>query len=146
MSRSGYSDDCENIAMWRGQVASASRGKRGQTFFRDLITALDAMPEKRLIKGDIRDDSGCVCALGALGAARGFDLDTIDPYAYDELGAKFNIAHQLAQEVMYENDEGSTIHEVNGEWVRETPELRWQRVRAWAVEQLTPDTRGGERG
>ena len=46
MSRSGYSDDYEpsNIAMWRGQVASAMRGKRGQAFLRELIEALDAFP------------------------------------------------------------------------------------------------------
>jgi len=41
MSRSGYSDDCEGseLAMWRGQVASAKRGKRGQRFFRELVAA-----------------------------------------------------------------------------------------------------------
>lgn len=55
MSRSGYSDDCENIAMWRGVIASATRGKRGQRFFRDLVTALDAMPEKALVAGDWRE-------------------------------------------------------------------------------------------
>jgi hypothetical protein len=34
---------------WRGAVKSAASGSRGQAFFRDLITALDAMPEKTLI-------------------------------------------------------------------------------------------------
>lgn len=77
MSRSGYSDDCENVAMWRGQVASAIRGKRGQTMLRDLV---------------------------------------------------------LAQEVMYENDEG-------GWRPNETPEERWARVRNWAAKQIrvTPE-------
>lgn len=134
MSRSGYTDDCENVAMWRGQVASAIRGKRGQTFFRDLLAALDALPEKKLIHGDLRDESGCVCAIGAIGLKRGVDVDSLDTYDYDKLGDTFNIAHQLAQEVMYENDEGA--------WRgRETPEERWTRVRAWVVEQIrvTPE-------
>lgn len=135
MSRSGYTDDCENLAMWRGQVASAIRGKRGQQFFRDFIAALDALPEKKLIADDIADESGCVCSLGALAKARGLDLDSIDPYAYTELGATFNIARQLAQEVMFENDQG------DGWRGRETPERRWERMRAWAIEQVrvTPE-------
>jgi hypothetical protein len=135
MSRSGYSDDCENVAMWRGQVASAIRGKRGQTMLRDLVAALDAMPVKALVAGDLVTDDGCVCALGALGQKRGVNLDSLDTYDYDELGKAFDIAHQLAQEVMYENDEG-------GGWRgRETPEERWARVRNWAAKQIrvTPE-------
>lgn len=62
MSRSGYTDDGDNVAMWRGQVASATRGKRGQRFFRDLVAALDAMPEKRLIRDALEAD-GEVCAI-----------------------------------------------------------------------------------
>ena len=59
MSRSGYTDydDSDfanwNHIRWRGQVASATRGKRGQQFFRDLIAALDAMPTKVLITDDL---------------------------------------------------------------------------------------------
>lgn len=128
MSRSGYTYNCENLAMWRGQVASAIRGKRGQAFFKALVEALDALPEKKLIQGDIVDDSGCVCALGALGKARGIDLDSLDTYDYDSLGATFNIAHQLAQEVMFENDEAGRR--------TETPEQRWERVRKWAASNI----------
>lgn len=137
MGRSGYSYDCENMAMWRGQVASAIRGKRGQAFFRDLIAALDALPEKRLISEEIKNDQGCVCALGALGAKKGLDLETLDPYDYEGLGGSFNIAHQLAQEVMFENDEGNA-------WGRESPEQRWERMRAWAVKQLRPSQQHNE--
>lgn len=71
MSRSGYSNDGENIAMWRGQVASAIRGKRGQAFLRELVEALDAMPEKRLT-GTIlfrRMDRSARLVASALGAA-----------------------------------------------------------------------------
>jgi hypothetical protein len=46
MSRSGYSDDHSewDLIRWRGAVASAIRGKRGQAFLRELLVALDAMP------------------------------------------------------------------------------------------------------
>lgn len=136
MSRSGYTDDPENLAMWRGQVASAIRGKRGQKFLQDLLDALDAMPEKKLIHGDLRDDSGCVCALGAVGLKRGINVDSLDTYEYDELGKTFDIAHQLAQEVMFENDEGA--------WRgRESPEDRWARVRKWAAENIRSVPRTG---
>lgn len=128
MSRCGYSDDLDalDLGRWRGQVTSAIRGKRGQKFFADLVAALDAMPEKRLIRGELEDNEG-VCALGAIGKARGVNLDHIDTEDYDRLGEVFDIAHQLAQETMYINDE----------WGRRgTPEERWSLVREWAGKQL----------
>jgi hypothetical protein len=54
VSRSGYVDDmCDEWALirYRGAVASAIRGKRGQAFLREMLAALDAMPEKRLTAG-----------------------------------------------------------------------------------------------
>lgn len=144
MSRSGYSDDCEgsDLAMWRGVIASATRGKRGQKFFRDLVAALDAMPVKRLVAGDLQTPEGEVCALGALGQARGVEmkrgefLEYPDDDMFDgnKLGATFDIAAPLAQETMFVNDEG-------GPWRGETDEQRWTRVRAWAARQIrvTPD-------
>jgi hypothetical protein len=127
VSRHGYSDDGENIGMWRGVIASATRGKRGQAFFRALVAALDAMPEKRLIRSELEDREGAVCALGCLAKAKGAALDPDDTYEWDKLGETFNIAPQLAQETMYINDE----------WGRYgTPEERWQKVRKWAAEQI----------
>lgn len=151
MSRSGYSDDGDgesySLAMWRGRVASATRGKRGQRFFRDLLAALDAMPIKRLVANDFQTPDGEVCALGCLGRARGIDLSGFDAetmaesYDFRPLRDAFDIAEPLAQEVMYENDEGGPYkpgrHE-NGRWVRdeETPEERWTRIRVWAAKQI----------
>jgi hypothetical protein len=132
MSRHGYSDDYDGneLAMWRGVIASAVRGKRGQAFFRALVAALDAMPEKRLVTGDLENEEGAVCALGCLGKARGVDLSSVDTYDYDQLAELFNIAPQLAQEVMYVNDEGV--------W-GDSPEKRWSDVRAWAARQIRVD-------
>jgi hypothetical protein len=133
MSRSGYSDDGEHIGIWRGRVASATRGKRGQSFFRALLAALDAMPEKSLIAGELEEPAGQVCAIGALGKARGVDMSTIDPECPEQVAPPFDIAECLAQEVMYMNDE----------WGRydEKPEDRWTRMRRWVAEQIavTPE-------
>ena len=52
MSRSGYWEDNDDYlaqGRWRAQVRSANRGKRGQLLLRDMLAALDAMPEKRLV-------------------------------------------------------------------------------------------------
>jgi hypothetical protein len=129
MSRHGYSDDCEHVAMWRGVIASATRGKRGQAFFRALVEALDAMPEKRLIAGDLETEEGSVCALGCLGQARGVDLGSVDTYDWDALGEMFDIAPQLAQETMFVNDDDLYSR-------AKTPEERWRYVRAWAARQI----------
>lgn len=128
MSRHGYSDDCydqwANIR-WRGQVASAIRGKRGQAFLRELLCALEAMPEKRLISRKLVEN-GQVCALGSVGVARGIkNLAEIDPSDHETLSETFDIARQLVQEIEWENDEGCA-----------DPESRWQKMHAWATLQL----------
>lgn len=131
MSRSGYVEDFfgENWSLirWRGQVASAIRGKRGQAFLKELGEALDAMPEKKLIAHDLRK-GGEVCAIGSLGAKRGVELEKIDPYDHATLSGVFNIAEPLVQEIEWENDDG-------GSW-DETPEKRWQRMRQWVAANL----------
>lgn len=128
--RCGYSDDLgpTDLAMWRGQVASAIRGRRGQRFLRDLIAALDAMPEKRLIAGDLIRD-GEVCALGAVGVRRRIKVEQLDSEDWDDMSRRFNIARQLVQDVEYRNDCDPC----------ESPEQRWARVRKWASSRLRPD-------
>ena len=80
MSRSGYSEDCENwdLVRWRGAVQSAIRGARGQKFLRELVAALDALPEKKLIAHELKDENGAVCALGSVAVARGLDVSGVD--------------------------------------------------------------------
>jgi hypothetical protein len=141
MSRSGYSYDGDNWdhIRWRGMIASATRGKRGQAFFRALMEALDALPEKKLINGSFQEE-GCVCALGAVALHKQlpmpseFDAD-YDDVDYRALGNVFNIAESLAREVMEEND--------NGGWRAETPEERWARVRNWAASNIKRETTDG---
>jgi hypothetical protein len=133
MSMSGYIDDydCDNysLGLYRGTVTSAARGKRGQEFFKALLAAMDAMPEKRLIAHELETPEGSVCAIGALGKARGVEMKNIDPEDADRVAGTFNIAACLAREVVYMNDEGSGA--------RETPEERWTRMRVWVESQIS---------
>lgn len=135
MSRAGYSDDLDPLELgrWRGRVASAIRGKRGQAFLRELLADLDAMPEKRLVASEF--DNGCdVCALGSVGRARGIDMSKFineDGGCDGGVGEVFGIANPLACEIMFWNDEG-------GPWdsAEETPEQRWTRMRKWVVDHI----------
>ena len=107
MSRSGYTDEDDIWAMirWRGAVKSAIRGKRGQQALRDLLAALDALPEKRLAADALVSDDGEMCALGALGKARGMEMESIDPEDRESVARAFGISEALAAEIMYLNDE-----------------------------------------
>ena len=127
MSRSGYTEDCDgwDLIRWRGQVASALRGKRGQDFLREMLMALDSLPAKRLIAEELEAD-GEVCALGSVGRARGLDMSSLDPCDHKDLAGVFGVAHQMIQEIEYENDEFRT----------EDPERRFARIRAWVVSQV----------
>lgn len=128
MSRAGYNDDFFDwhTIMYRGQVASTIKGKKGQAFLRELADALDAMPEKRLIAHDLQT-GGNVCAIGSVGARRGLDMDKLDPEDPDRIAAAFGITHQLVREIEYMNDEG---------FYGSSPEERWKFMRNWVEQQI----------
>lgn len=142
MSRSGYSEDCDGwqLIRWRGAVKSAIRGKRGQEFLKEMLSALDALPVKRLAQDELEapDQVPCshwglfetksVCAIGAVGRARGIDMSNIDPYDAETVAGKFGIADALAKEIVWENDDAGSY--------RETPEQRYIRVRGWVESQI----------
>lgn len=130
MSRSGYSDDYDNdwaAICWRGAVASAIRGNRGQAFLEEMLLAMAALPERGLISHDL-ENNGAVCAIGAVGRARGVDMTNIDPEDRERVAGIFGIAPALAAEIVYMNDEGH--------WGIETPEQRFERMRAWIESEL----------
>ena len=136
MSRSGYTEDDGDsyypVWFWRQAVRRAIDGKRGQVFLREMIEALDAMPEKRLIAGEL-EYNGNVCALGAVCRKRGLDLRYSGSLGNANLASFFNIACALVREIEYMNDE----------WLGGvTPEQRWQKMRAWAVENLIQEESG----
>ena len=134
MGRSGYTDDCEQWALirWRGAVASSMRGRKGQAFLVELLAALDAMPEKRLIAQSFSEE-GSYCTLGVIGASRGVTMPVVvdeddehmDPSEIrDDVCAALGIPDALAAEIMDTNDEGG--------W-NDTPEQRWSRMRRWVA-------------
>lgn len=158
MSRSGYCDDYGDddplaLGRYRAQVASAIRGKRGQVLLHELLEALDAMPDKRLVAGELEAD-GQFCALGVVGKARGLNLASIDTYDVESLGPKFNIAEQLAREIMWVNDDH--VRDERWVWVEICGPMRpweshkqqvsvpnenagferWQTVRNWVAARL----------
>lgn len=135
MSRSGYSTDCDNdfsLIRWRGQVASSIRGKRGQKLLVDLYKALDAMPIKELITDELETTDGSVCALGALGKVRGIDMKEVDVEDYHRVAKMFEVPHQLAQEIVFENDE-AWFH------YQETPAQRYTRMKKWVLSLILPE-------
>lgn len=130
MSRSGYSDDCDNLNLYRAAVERALHGKRGQAFLRELIASLDALPEKVLISGELIADDGRCCAIGAACKARSLDVATIDYEDPETVGRLLGIARSMAAEIAYMNDEWDSPSE--------SPANRWSRMRRWAVNNLNP--------
>lgn len=167
MSRSGYTDDFDDPlahGRWRQAVRRAIEGRRGQALLRDLVEALDAMPDKRLYPGSFATAEGEFCTLGALGAKRGTKMDDLgdeDECDTHTVGQRFGIAPAMAAEIMYLNDEYSVdcwkwvdvefCGPVRPHWPdygRHTrqvrvhndrhPQERWERMRSWAVKNLRP--------
>lgn len=131
MGRHGYADECDepwDHIRWRGTVKSAIRGKRGQGMLEELLEALDAMPVKELISGDLITEDGYCCTVGALLLHR----EVPDAGRYhernEELADELDVSEPLIQEIEWENDEGA---------LRETPSMRWARMRAWVARQIT---------
>ena len=132
MSRSDYDDDASgwSLICWRGAVKSAIRGKRGQAFLVEMLASLDALPQRMLIANDL-ERGGEVCAIGAVGKARGIDMTLLDPEDSSTVASVFGISEALAREIVFENDEA--------QWRIETPEQRFARMRTWILKQLHKD-------
>jgi hypothetical protein len=146
MSRSGYTDDgeCYELNLYRANVDRALGGKRGQAFLKELLAALDVMPEKKLIAYDFvveppapEDEASpyyrpreCgVCALASVGLARKMDMSGLDEGSDPEwVGMLFGISGMMAAEIEYMNDEACLAVE--------TSEERWARMRRWVTLQI----------
>ena len=143
MSRSGYSDDSSDnwaVIRWRGAVASAMRGQRGDAFLHEMLAALDALPVKELHSHALIHE-GCVCALGAVAVSRKLEVDPLllgpaPGFCAGDMAELFGIPRALAAEVMHENDEGT--------WGSETPEARFRRMRRWIVEHIEANEKRAE--
>lgn len=149
MSRSGYSDDAENLGLYRANVDRAIMGKRGQKLLCDMAAALDAMPVKELAEEVLVQDSEHVCALGAVAVARKLDVSDLDIHDGEAVAKAFRVAPCLAREVAYKNDECAPYRELpDGRYSRvESPAERWARMRAWVAANIRPaDTSSPRQG
>lgn len=134
MSRAGYTDDNDSdypMALWRGAVQSAIRGKRGQAFLKEMLAAFDALPQKRLIAHELIAN-GEACAIGTVGLARGIDMSKLNPEAYNAIAKIFGISAALVREIEYENDDEDGYYQRS----TVTPEQRFERVRKWVASQI----------
>lgn len=132
MSRSGYGEDRYDhwaVIRWRGAVASAIRGRRGQAFLKEMLAALDALPEKKLVREDLENEYG-VCALGAVGRMRGLDMSKIDPEDCEQVIDAFKISSALAREIMWYNDDA---------WCQLTDDQRFEKMRNWVAKKIKDD-------
>jgi hypothetical protein len=130
MSRVSFGDDDEHQWLYQQHTDAAINGRRGQAFIREIISALDALPAKRLAADVLVGKRGEVCAMGAVALARGVDTSDVDETDPDAVGEVFCIAPRLAMEIAYLNDLRDDS---------ETDEQRYARMRSWAVSHIRPD-------
>lgn len=143
MSRSGYNDDYDidqwDMIRWRGAVTSALRGKRGQAFLKEMLAALDALPYHVLVQNELETSTPMsfshwgmhpvetVCALGAVGKARGLNMTLLDPEDSATVAGVFDIAEAMARQIVYVNDEC---------YYHISPEKRYDEMVAWIKGQI----------
>lgn len=127
MSRSGYTEDCEYLELYRNSVERALKGKRGQKFLRELAEAMDTMAVHELHAGTVLDAEGGVCAMGTVCIKRGLEIvpEFDDPWVVAEY---LGITKSMASEIAWINDEANLRNE--------TPSERWTRVRKWVEDNL----------
>jgi hypothetical protein len=136
---------------------------------KELVEALDAMEDKRLYPGSFATADGEFCALGVLGTKRGTKMDDLlDEYKDcdpEKVAHRFGIARAMAAEIMYLNDEHmfycwewvdveicGPMRPWHPDWGMHTrsvrvprdnhPRERWERMRAWAVQNLKEQPNG----
>lgn len=154
MSRSSDGDWDSNAGyLWPSWAERAIKGKRGQSYLRELESILVSMPDKRLGEGGLFEEdtleyAPLACTLGAFRIGREvaakkttwehweLNLPALFPgqdpcdsawssaeFGTDTLGLQRTLAWTIAEE----NDrEGS----------RESPEARYERILAWVRSEL----------
>lgn len=170
MGRAGYTDDFDGdpleLGRWRAQVASATRGKRGQKLLRDLLAALDAMPERRLVTEELEISAvadeehaqAWVKMFNDPSAADRYRKHHVDtrPVEYREgdvcaLGALGRVRGLDMSGLDPDDPDGvAAAFDIAAPLAREivymndeghygeTPEQRWTRMRAWIASQINP--------
>lgn len=124
--------------LWWAIIDRSLKCGRGQKFLAEFEAALLAMPDKKLVVGEIATASGEVCAIGAfarfknpaaLEKYRGRDPDTLGLDETAELGVQCGIARSLAWGIGYHNDET---------FITCTPDQRYVKMLEWVRENQIP--------
>ena len=123
-----YSNPWPRIC-YAGALASATRGKKGQAFFKELLAALDAMPVKKLITSELQCPDGS-CALGVFGKSRGLDMSKFEPDDYYMISRRLKVNEKIIDNVAWMNDEM---------YGRQTPEERFVKMREWVMSKIKKD-------
>lgn len=153
--RIGYSDEEDypgQFELWQANCRRSLKGKSGQAALRRLEAALLALPEKRLIVGELVDDTGAVCAIGAVAKHEGAltdDMRARGEYDMEQVGVDLGMPRLVAWKIVELNDIELVRRELvwiegpyrwPGEqpyiYVQMTPEQRYERVLTWTREQL----------
>ena len=125
--------------LWYANLRRTMLSARGQAFLRELLEALDTLPQKRLIPGALQQGRE-VCAIGAVGLKRCMDLTALDSNEQDEIAHAFGVSSMMVQEIAYWNDQGMEACVLGitdgGGFKENTPEDRFGFVRAWVVSWL----------
>lgn len=132
---------------------NAIKGRRGQAILRELEAALVALPEKKLLRGNLAKAGG-VCAIGALALKRKIDAgeardaalawmeDQVDPETDSEMYGEqteffakkhLGVVRALAHKIAFQNDEG---HSEGVPAYKETEEERYVRLLAWVRSEI----------
>lgn len=166
MSRISFSDDEDypgQFGLFQANCHRSLHGKAGQAALRELESALLAMPVKELHASVFVEESGAVCALGALAVHRKVQSGMsrvealavcadMDPDLSQEHGEELGFPKLAAWKVVWENDEAHSFDYETCEgplpadrsWhysgyslrVNVSAEQRWHRVLAWVQKHL----------
>ena len=123
---------------WTRNMKVAPGSKNGQRYLRELKAALEAMPLRRLLRGELAGyapgNEELVCALGAFAMYKGTSFNDLDAYQGADGSIELAQAHGMTQTLAYmvgiENDR--TRWDVAARSLRpESPEQTWQRMYDW---------------
>jgi hypothetical protein len=156
--RINYSEDEDfpgQFNLWQANCQRSINGKAGQKALRELEQALVALPDKRLIAGELQTADGEVCAIGALLKYRGIEKTEADPEEMEEVGIELGLPPLVAWKVVCQND-----IEIDGRYlevfgphhptyrfagrdmrlVSVTPGERYEKMLAWVRKQIQEAT------
>jgi hypothetical protein len=147
MMRISYSEEEDfpgQFGLWQGNCDRSINSKAGQAALRELEAALLALPDKRLIAGELENADGEVCAIGALAKFRQHAPHADPECEMEEIGIELGMPAMVAWKVVALND-----LELDRRWDKETgqlvaitPEERYERVLAQVRKWLGPTPQG----